>query len=413
MKTNPGEVNYYTGDYIGAITWVEPDPMKIRLHEPTFGEEEIQAVVDVMRSTNITSGEKVREFESKFGPNAVMCNSGSSANLLVIAALCHEGALKRGDKVIVSALSWATTVWPLVQHGLVPVIVDIDPNTLNIDPKEVEKALGPKTKAIMPVHVYGNPCDMTPLLLCHDAGILLIEDCCEALGAESSFGKSVGTFGDAATFSFYYSHHITTGEGGMCVTKSPALGERMRILRAHGWTRDLKYGNALYREKHSDIDQRFLFVNAGYNLRCTEMQAAMGLVQLPKLEGFVEARREAAKLLKGAFSGYIGNFATQRETGKSSWFGFPIIVRKGSPFTAANVRRHFEAHGIETRSIICGNIARQPGLKDSPHVVCGSLEHADHVMNSGFSIGCHQDMGEVQCGRVKNALDIFMEGQFA
>ncbi len=388
--------------------------MKIRLHEPTFGEEEIQAVVDVMRSTNITSGEKVREFESKFGPNAVMCNSGSSANLLAVAALCAEGKLKPGDEVIVSALSWATTVWPLVQHGLVPKIVDIDPDTLNIDQHEAFQAHGPKTKAIMPVHVYGNPCDPLMLIALEAAGLVVIEDCCEALGAKYEDGDPVGRDGDVATYSFYYSHHITTGEGGMCVARDRSVAEEMRMLRAHGWTRDLKcQDDIISLANYPDIDPRFLFVRAGYNLRCTEMQAAMGLVQLPKLDGFVAARRASAKLFTDGFSSYAEYLSTQEETGQSSWFGFPIVVRKTAPFGADNLRRHFEAHGIETRSLICGNIARQPGLKDYLHVVCGSLEHADHVMSSGFSIGCHQAMGAVQCERVINVLDTFMEGQFA
>lgn len=385
--------------------------MKIRLHEPTFGEEEIAAAVEVMRSTMVTSGAKVREFESHFGPNAIMCNSGSSANLLAIAALCNPmtpNHLEPGDEVIVSALSWSTTVWPLVQYGLVPKIVDIDPWTLNIAGAEVERAIARKTRAIMPVHVYGNPCDLQEINLIADKhGLYLIEDCCEALGA-TYLNQPVGHGANFATYSFYFSHHITTLEGGLVTTASTNI-DLLRILRAHGWTRDLEDDTA-YRDKHRDIDPKFLFVNAGYNLRASEVNAAIGLVQLPKLPGFVEARRKAAEMLKEVFARYAHFLSVQKETpgGKSSWFGFPVIVSKNAPFEAKALRTYFERHGIETRAIICGNIARQPGMQIWPHVKFGTLKHADHVMTHGFSIGCHQEVDAEACEYVKHLLDDFM-----
>lgn len=386
--------------------------MEVRLHKPTFGEEEIAAAVAVLRSTMVTSGAKVREFELAFGPNAVMCNSGSSANLLAIAALCNPvtpNRLEPGDEVVVSALSWSTTVWPLVQHGLVPKIVDIDPGTLNIDPNEVEKAIGPKTKALMPVHVYGNPCDMRAVLCAADKQAMwLVEDCCEALGA-LYLDRPVGHHADISTFSFYFSHHITTLEGGLCSTNDQALTNMLRVLRAHGWTRDLD-DESVYRNRHPGIDPRFLFVNAGYNLRSTEVNAAIGLVQLPRLAGFVEARRHAARMLTEVVGRYGHFLSVQHETpgGRSSWFGFPLIVADDAPFTARALRDHLEAGGVETRAIICGNIARQPGMKLWPHVVVGELPHADRVMRQGFSIGCHQAVDAEACGYVGEVLGQFM-----
>lgn len=349
--------------------------MKVKLHEPTFGEEEIQAAVEVLRSTNVTSGKLVKEFESKFGFHAVMCNSGSSANLLAIAALCNplNPRLQPGDEVIVSGLSWSTTIWPLVQHGLVPVIVDIDPDTLNIDPKEIEKAITPKTKAIMPVHVYGNPCDMKAI---NEFGLIVISDCCEALGAEIEQS-------DFNTYSFYFSHHITTLEGGMVTCKTTEQADMLRTIRCHGWTRE-----QVNRQHYEGIDDKFLFVTAGYNLRSSEVNAAIGLVQFDKLEYFVENRRKAARMLTEIFKDHVG---IQKDMG-SSWFGFSIITED-----AKNLRAHFEADNIETRSIICGNIARQPGMKLYPHRVIGGLSNADRVMKDGFSIGCHQDIGENEC----------------
>jgi len=364
--------------------------MKVKLHEATFGEEEIQAAVEVMRSTNVTSGDKVREFESKFGQHAVMCNSGSSANLLAIAALCNPLApnhLSPGDEVIVSALSWATTVWPLVQYGLVPVIVDIDPDTLNIDPEEIKKAVGPRTKAIMPVHVYGNPCDMDTI---NKLGLIVISDCCEALGAD--VGQS-----DFNTYSFYFSHHITTFEGGMVVTDSVERADMLRTLRAHGWTRE-----QTNRQHYEGIDDKFLFVNAGYNLRSTELNAAIGLIQFGKLRGFVENRKKAASMLSETFNRYDG-ISIQKDMG-SSWFGFPLITEK-----AKELRSHFEKDGIETRPLICGNIARQPGMQLWPHRIAGDLKNADNVMKNGFSIGCHQDVGVNECEYVADSLARFMK----
>ena len=217
----------------------------VRLHEPTFSADEINAALDCLLSTHVTMGQKVKSFETAFsssgtfGPG-VMVNSGSSANLLAIAALTNPEArdgLQPGDEVIVPALSWSTTVWPLVQLGLIPVVVDIDPTTLNVDPNEIEAAITEKTRGIMVVHVYGNPCELDAIQdICNRHSLILIEDCCEALGANYD-GKSVGNFGRVGTFSFYFSHHITTLEGGITIAQEQEDAELMRILRAHGWIR--------------------------------------------------------------------------------------------------------------------------------------------------------------------------------
>jgi CDP-4-dehydro-6-deoxyglucose reductase, E1 len=378
----------------------------IKLHEPTFGEEEIAAAVDVLRSTYVTSGGKVREMEDLFGPNSVMCNSGSSANLLAVAGLCNPMFPRRmvpGDEVIVSALSWSTTVWPLIQHGLVPVIVDIDPRALNMDMAAAGAAIKDRTRAVMPVHVYGNPCDLSALGdLARRFDLLVVEDCCEALGA------TVCSVGDVGTYSFYFSHHITTLEGGMCVTRDEELAEIIRMLRAHGWTRDLRNPQA-FNAKHPEIDPRFLFVNLGYNLRATEVAAAIGLVQMRKLDKFLEIRRAIAARLREEISRVsVGGWVLLPEWGdRASWFGFPVTVGMGAPFTAKSLRAHLEAKGIETRSVICGNIARQPAMQAWPHRTVGSLEHADHVMREGFSIGCHQNMTDEDCETVGQAFEEF------
>lgn len=371
----------------------------VRLHEPTFSAPEINAALDCMLSTRVTMGEKVKTFERAFADafgwgHGVMNNSGSSANLLAVAALanpaCVDG-LKPGDEVIVPALSWSTTVWPLIQLGLVPVIVDIDPRTFCIDPAEIERAIGPRTRGVMIVPVYGNPCDMDAITdLCRRHDLVLIEDCCEALGA-SYDGKPLGRFGRVGTFSFYYSHHIATFEGGICVTDDFELAELMRILRAHGWVRETEDKQRWY-DANPDIDPRFLFVNLGYNLRATELQGAMGLVQLPKLEGFVNRRRENAAWFRAELGRFAEVFDFQEETakGRSSWFGFTLRVKEGAPFTVTELTQALNAAAIETRPIICGNIARQPAMAMYPHRTLGAMPHADAMMTRAFSFGNHQ-----------------------
>lgn len=371
----------------------------VRLHEPTFSAPEIIAALEVLLSTKVTMGPAVKGFEEKFTDlhmfgHGVSSNSGSSANLLAIAALANvetANRLRPGDEVIVPALSWSTTVWPLVQHNLVPVIVDVDPITFNIDPNEIERAIGPKTRAIMPVHVYGNPCDMNAIQqLCNKHNLILIEDCCEALGAEYG-NKPVGSFGDAGTFSFYFSHHMTTLEGGITVTNRFDLAETMRILRAHGWIRELE-NKQPYLDKYPEIDPRFLFVNQGYNLRITEVQAAIGLVQLPKLHDYVLARRKNTTAWKKDLSVYCDVFSFQDEMvgGKSSCFGFPIVVNAEASFDIGDLTSYLNGKKIETRPIICGNIAAQPAMKLYEHRVVGDMKNSTNIMKNGFSIGNHQ-----------------------
>lgn len=391
----------------------DPTRPVVRLHEPTFGGDEITSALSHLMTTRVTMGKKNLEFEQLFAEYsgakyAVTSNSGSSANLLALSVLCNpkvDGHLSPGDEVIVSALSWSTTVWPLVQHGLIPVIVDIDPATLNIDIKEVEKAISPKTRAIMPVHVYGNPCEMDQLVsICDRHNLFLIEDCCEALGA-SYKGKSIGTFGDLATFSFYYSHHITTLEGGITITDDLALEDIMRITRAHGWVRESKFKNN-YKASYPTIDDRFLFVNHGYNLRITDLQASIGIQQIRKLDRFVGVRRKVAGGLRSVFEPWENVFRQQKTSvgGESSWFGFPLICSNDSGSMRDGICHQLNLKGIETRPIICGNVALQPAMKLFPHRVVGELRFATEIMNNGFSIGCHHAMGDEHIAYIREVV---------
>ncbi|MGF1623371.1 MAG: DegT/DnrJ/EryC1/StrS family aminotransferase, partial [Alphaproteobacteria bacterium] len=309
----------------------DPAAPAVRLHEPTFGPEEVFAATRQMLTTQVTMGEQVLRFERAYCDalgfsHGVSNNSGSSANLLMLAALanpmCRDG-LRGGDEVILPALTWSTSLWPIVQMGLTPVLVDSTLDTLNLDPEAVERAIGPRTRAIMAVPVYGNPCDYDALAdICARRNLILIEDGCESMGARYK-GRAVGSFGRVASFSFYYSHHITTLEGGICVTDDFELAELMRILRAHGWIRQVE-DRERWTKLYPDIDPKFLFVNEGYNLRLTEPQAAIGLVQVPKLAGFVAARRRNAAFYQEMLAPYADLFTLQRtvDGGEHSWFGF-------------------------------------------------------------------------------------------
>lgn len=391
--------------------------MKVKLHEPTFGEEEITAFADQMRTTYVTMGKQVRMFEEQsalaFGSaHVLMCNSGSSANLLAVAALCNPvvmGSLKPGDEVIVPALSWATTVWPLIQHGLVPVFVDCDLDTYNFDYEKLEAAITPKTHAIMLVHVYGNPCDMDIIMdLAKKYDLYVIEDTCESMGATFK-GKKVGTFGHVGTMSLYYSHHITTMEGGLCFTNDFQCVELMRVLRAHGWSREAEQ-HQKFANMYPQIDPRFLFVNLGYNLRPTEPQAVMGTIQLGKLSGFIGNRRESYihyRMLLDKYSEYF-SFQQPQENSQPSWFGFGVVLKEKCNFSVKQLTAFLQSSGIETRPIIAGNMARQPAAQMFRHRVSGTLDNCDIIMQRGFAIGCHQAITQEQREYVAQKFDEFM-----
>jgi len=398
----------------------DPKNPAVRLHEPSFGADEVNAMIAQSLSTFVTMGKQVRTFEEQCAEYfhtkfSLMNNSGSSANLLAVAALTNpawKNHMKAGDEVIVPALSWATTVWPLIQHQLIPVFVDCDLDTYNFDMKKLEAAITPKTKAIKLVHVYGNPCDMDAIMaLAKKHNLFVIEDTCESMGALYK-GKSVGSFGDVGTMSLYYSHHITTFEGGLCFTNSFEMVELLRVLRAHGWSREADEKDR-YIKEYPDIDPRFIFINLGYNLRPTEVQAVMGMQQLPKLKGFVENRRATQQFYLQNLTKHSNYFRFQQEQegGYSSWFGFGIVLKENTPFTPKDITAFLNKKGIETRPIIAGNMAKHPALKMYEHRVAGSLDNCDTVMKRGFAVGCHHAVDAAARQYVVDAIDEFMIAQ--
>lgn len=409
------DINHYCDTYFDFS--FKPDNPVVRLHEPTVSGAEINAALETMLSTFTTMGKKVRAFENQYAQYAdtkygVMSNSGSSANLLSVAALANpftRDHLKPGDEVIVPALSWSTTIWPIIQHGLMPVIVDCNINDFNLDLNKLEAAIGPKTRAIKLVHVYGNPCNMDAIMsLAKKYNLFIIEDCCEAMGAQYD-GKAVGSFGHIGNLSFFFSHHISTMEGGISVTNDFDLTETMRILRAHGWSREADE-HQKYINMYPEIDPRFIFINIGYNLRPTEVNAAIGQLQLPKLDGFIDQRRETANFYLKYLSKYSEFFHFQSETpkGKHVWFGFPIILKDGAPFTVKDITSYMQARKIETRPIIAGNMARHPAFRMYQHRVAGELNSADTVMHKGFAFACHHAVDQAAREYIVNTIDAFI-----
>ncbi|MBZ5583532.1 MAG: DegT/DnrJ/EryC1/StrS family aminotransferase [Acidobacteriia bacterium] len=395
--------------------------MRIRLNVSTFGEEEIEQAVEAMRSGFVTMGPRCEKFESAFaaylgGGEAAFVNSGSSANLLAFFALANDAAPKRpgkrkffaGAEVIVPAVTWSTTIWPIIQSGLIPVLVDSDPRTLQMDVEAMKAAITRKTVAVCPVHVLGNTVAMDELLAAAaEHELWVIEDTCEALGSRYR-GTIAGTMGDIGTFSFFFSHHITTIEGGMVTTRDPEIAELMRCLRAHGWTRQLKRRGEI-EARHPEIDPAFLFVNTGFNVRPTEINAAFGLVQLGRLDGFNQRRKAIAADWIGRLGALIedGTISPMQPTpgADCAWFGFPMLCRNREVRDA--LKRRLDERGVEHRPIICGNMARQPALARLPHRIAGTLSGADAIMDRGLLWGAHPLMTDAEVDYVaRTALSV-------
>jgi CDP-6-deoxy-D-xylo-4-hexulose-3-dehydrase len=364
---------------------------------PSWDGEELAALQAVIDSGRFTMGDRVRELEQRFADTvgsrfAVMVNSGSSANLLMAAALRYRTSepAAPGDEIIVPAVGWATTYYPFAQLGFRLVLVDVEPDTYNLDPAALAAAIGPRTRAVCVVHALGNPCALDAITRviaqANDDGgrIDLLEDTCEALGARFA-GKQCGSHGAMGTYSFFFSHHISTMEGGMVVTDDADLAETLVCLRAHGWTRDLPSGSKLAGTLSDDpFDRQFRFLLPGYNVRPLELSAAVGLVQVAKIERFVEQRRRNAAVARELLAPFAGTFDLQRETAESSWFGFGITI---TGVDRRLVTRSLLASGIEHRPIITGNFARQPVLAHLDHRVSGPLSGADRIDRCGLFVG--------------------------
>lgn len=370
--------------------------MHYSLSHSSWDEKEVSAIRRVIESGRLTMGAEVRAYELEFAKKmgsryAVAVNSGSSANLLAIAALTFkkDNPLCSGDEVIVPALSWPTMFYPVCQYRMKLVFVDIGLGELNLDPRLLEGALSDNTRAVFLPHILGNPARVSSIqAFCEAHDLYLIEDACESLGAVIDF-RQPGTFGICGTFSTYFCHHISTIEGGVVVTDNEEIYHILLALRSHGWTRELPYENTLCEKVKDDFYEKYRFVLPGYNMRPLEISAAIGREQLKKLDGIVAVRRANARYFKEKFEG-DENFTLQEERGKSSWFGFSMVVSRTSTLKRSTIAQALHVAGIEARPIISGNFLKSEVVR---HLHfrrgCANFMMADHVHEAGFYVGNH------------------------
>jgi CDP-4-dehydro-6-deoxyglucose reductase, E1 len=399
---------------------------RYELSNDTLNELEKEAAIEVLSSGKYTMGERTFEFERQFAnwvgsKYATMVTSGSAANLIITEALLRSTGdqvkLMPGDEVIVPALTWSTTVWPIIQLGLKPVFVDSDPNTLAIDLKSAESVMSERVKAMYLVPVLGCLPDMDPYVeFCKAYDIVLIEDVCESLGSFYN-EKHAGSFGLLGSFSLYFSHHITSIEGGMVITDEKSLKDDLCSFRSHGGIRD-RSDRKLISDMYPALDERFLFITSGYNLRPTEVQAAIGLIQLEKLDLMLQQREMlAAKLndlllTNAPWLKLIGREALSselpikdRHKRQHSWMAFPMMIATDAPITSTELKSYFEASGVETRPIIAGNLTRHPACDKVDYRKADQLTICDATISSGFMIGCHPNPGEQSLECLVNCIE--------
>jgi len=395
-----------------------PGKSKIPLAFPPYDSDEVYEALDSMMRLKTTMGNKVRKFEREFAKYvgtkySVMVNSGSSANLLALSILANPNLgnkrIKTGDEIITPAVTWPTTVYPISNVGAIPKFVDVNLDDFSINIDEVENAITKKTKAVMLVHLLGNPCDMRKIKkIVKQHNLWLIEDACEAHGAKY-YQKQVGSFGDLSTFSFFASHHITTMEGGMVLTNNKILSELGKSLRTFGWVRDLSSRKPLGK-KYQKIDPRFLFVNMGYNFRPTELQGAFGIHQIKKLENLVKIRIKNAIFLNNKLSSYDKFLILPKLKPhyRKSFLFYPLTVIKNNYFSKQELVNHLEKVGIETRPVMAGNILEQPVSKIIKFRKNSKLKNAQYIMRHSFLIGNHHRIKESEREFIANTIINFI-----
>ena len=408
-----------------------PGQDRVRYGGRVYDERELVAAVGSALDFWLTAGPQAERFEKQLArflglKHALAVNSGSSANLVALASLRSrrlDRPLEPGDEVITSAVGFPTTVAPIVQNNLVPVFVDCQLGNYNLDPGQLEPALSKRTRAVLVAHTLGNPVNMEPVMAFtrqHD--LYLIEDTCDALGSTHD-GQKLGSFGDLATLSFYPAHHITTGEGGAVVTSNARLARIALSLR--DWGRDCSCRHdsppegACGRRLEWQIpgldepyDHRYLYTEIGYNLKMTDLQAAIGLAQLEKLPEFIAARRSNFEAILEGLKAYEDFLLlpTWSELSRPAWFAFPMTVRAEAPFSRWDITRFLEKRQVETRYLFAGNILRQPAFKDIECRTVGKLPNSDAVARSTFFIGVFPGLDEARIAHMLEAFSDFIAG---
>ena len=386
----------------------------------TYDVQEILQALDSLCSFRTTMWEKTLEFERRFSTyqgsrHSIMVNSGSSADLLACHLLTNPTApiLQPGDEILVPVVTWPTQIWSAMMAGLKVRLVDVSPRTLNVDLADLERAITPATKAIFLVHLMGNPCDMDAIsALAQKHNLVILEDCCEALGAEFRRTK-VGNFGAAGTFSFFFAHHLVTMEGGMVVCQQEPYARDLKIMRAHGWTRNVENQEADNVDLAArGIDPRYAFYNWGFNLRPTDVQAGFGLCQLEKIEAFNQQRnRLAAQFFEFIDRSPWLSRPEVHPAASPCWFALPLMVHQDAPFQRTDIIQHLEQAGVETRPVVAGNIARHPVAEVFPAFKERHFPGADEIHNRGFYIGLSPLYSETEIDRLISVFDAFLSSR--
>ncbi len=405
-----------------------PGESRVHYAGRVYDEKELVSAVDAILDFWLTAGPRTDAFEGGLASflglsRALAVNSGSSANLLTISALRSprlERPLEPGDEIITAAMGFPTTTAPIVQNQLVPVFLDCELGTYNLDVEQLEPARSDRTRAIFLAHMLGNPVDMEAVMgFAAEHGLYVIEDTCEALGSTYD-GQLLGTFGDMATFSFYPSHHLTTGEGGAVATKDPSLARIVGSLR--DWGRDCycthespAMGACGHRFDWNipgldePYDHRYLYVEIGYNMKMTDVQAAVGLAQLDKLPDFVRARKRNFRELYEGLKSYeqFLILPSWSERADPAWFALPLTVQPSAPFSRRDLITFLEGRNIETRLLLAGNLVRQPGYRQIEHRTVGELPNADQVLRSSFFIGVYPGLDDARIAYMLQAFEDF------
>lgn len=396
-----------------------PNKTKIGVGFPCYDQKEIISAIDSLLDLRLSQGEKVREFERNFSgyigsKYGIAVNSGSSANLLAISALLKTGRVKAGSEVIVPAATFTTVVSPVLQNGLIPVFVDADIETYNIDPNEIESAINENTGLILVVHSLGCPADMEKILeISKENNIPIMEDCCEAHGA-SIEGKKLGTFDLISTYSFFVAHNMTTGEGGMIITDDEELEKMLRSIREFGRLRDVNADKPRFYYTDAwlkDYDERYVFENIGYNVRMTDLAASLGIEQLKKLNSLNKVRVEIAENFTDRLKKYENFLQLPKipENSFHSFYGYPILIKENAPFLRRDIVRFLEQYKIETRAFMGGNLTLQPAYRNENIKVVGNLKNSMKILDNAFFIGCHPCINEVQREYIISVFDKFFE----
>jgi CDP-6-deoxy-D-xylo-4-hexulose-3-dehydrase len=388
----------------------KPKISRVTVGWPVYDESEVEAVLKTLLAGQVSFGKKVKEFEENFASYigqkfAVAVNSGSSANLLALLTLLESGEIKRGDKVIVPASTFITAATPIVQLGLIPLFVDVETSSYNIDPEEIEKAAS-KAKAVIVVHSLGNPAKISEIKrVARKFKLKIIEDCCEAHGAEIG-GQKVGSFGDLATFSFFVAHNITMGEGGLVLTNNEDYVRILKSLRDFGRAEQSK-GRFQVDSSFGEYDSRYLFERLGYNFRLTEMQAAFGLEQLKKLDKLNNIRRQNARFYTENLKKFSEFLDLPQENGFHTYYAYPVTIKETAGFERKELVEYLEKNGIETRPFFAGFIPEQPAFKNQRYLLSGKMSSSRLIKEKSFFIGVHPALNKKQLEKVVKTFDKF------